>query len=66
MYAARSGMRRLGARSVRVNTRQIELRPIIQKNIRRYQFDFNPVFERGWRGQGASKGWVFEPNLRLG
>jgi hypothetical protein len=48
------------------NTRQIELRPIIQKNVGRYQFDFNPVFERGWRGQGTSDGWVFEPNLRLG
>jgi hypothetical protein len=48
------------------NTRQIELRPIIQKNVGRYQFDFNPVFERGLKGQGSSEGWVFEPNLRLG
>lgn len=48
------------------NTRQIELRPVIQKNVGRYQFDFNPVFERGLRGQGSADGWVFEPNLRLG
>jgi hypothetical protein len=48
------------------NTRQIELRPVIQKNVDRYQFDFNPVFSRGLRGQGRSDGWVFEPNLRLG
>jgi hypothetical protein len=48
------------------NTRQIELRPVIQKNVDRYQFDFNPVFTRGLKGQGSSNGWVFEPNLRLG
>jgi hypothetical protein len=48
------------------NTRQIEVRPVIEKNVGRYQFDFNPVFERGLKGQGSSEGWVFEPNLRLG
>jgi hypothetical protein len=48
------------------NTRQIEIRPIMERNIGKFQFNINPVFVRGVRGQGSHEGWTFEPNVRLG
>ncbi len=39
------------------NTRQVELRPIIEKNIGRYQFDFNPVF-RAWSQRAGKCEWL--------
>jgi hypothetical protein len=48
------------------NSRRVELRPIIEKNMRRLQLDVNPVFERALHGPGVRRGWSFEPAFRVG
>jgi hypothetical protein len=48
------------------NSRRVELRPIVQKDIGRLQLCFNPVFERALHGPGVRDGWNFEPAMRVG
>jgi hypothetical protein len=48
------------------DTRQVELRGIIEKHIGRLQMDGNVVFERALHGPGTRNGWDFEPSGRLG
>jgi hypothetical protein len=48
------------------NTRELEVRGIIEKHIGRLQMDGNVVFERALRGPGTKDGWGFEPSGRLG
>ena len=48
------------------DTRQVELRGIIEKHIGRLQMDGNVVFERALQGPGTRNGWDFEPSGRLG
>ena len=43
----------------------LEIRPIVEKNLGRWQFDVNPVIARALRGPGKSEGWEFEPCLRI-
>ncbi len=43
----------------------LEIRPILEKTIGRFQFDFNPVIGRALRGPGTVDGWDFEPALRV-
>ena len=43
-----------------------ELRPILERKVGRFQFDFNPTFGRAVRGPGTSDGWDFEPGVRVG
>ena len=47
------------------NSRRVEIRPIIEKNIGRFQLDLNPVFERALHGPGIRQGWSFEPAFRV-
>jgi len=48
------------------NSVTLELRPIIEKKLGRWQLDFNPVFGRALRGPGTDEGWDFEPGVRVG
>lgn len=48
------------------NSVTLELRPIIEKKLGRWQLDFNPVIGRALRGPGTEEGWDFEPGLRAG
>jgi hypothetical protein len=47
------------------NSVTLEIRPIIEKKIGRFQMDFNPVIGRALRGPGE-KDWDFEPGVRFG
>jgi hypothetical protein len=42
-----------------------ELRPIIDKQIGRWYFDFNPTFDKSIHGPGAGQGFVFSPNAKI-
>jgi hypothetical protein len=42
-----------------------ELRPIIDKKIGRWFFDFNPTFDRALHGLNTGKGWEFSPNVKV-
>lgn len=48
------------------NSVTLELRPIIEKKIGRFQIDVNPVVGRALRGPGTGEGWDFEPGVRFG
>ena len=47
------------------NSKRVELRPIIEKTLGRFQLDLNPVFERALHGPGVHQGWNFEPEFRV-
>ena len=47
------------------NSVTLEIRPIIEKKIGRWQLDFNPVIGRALRGPGTKDGWEFEPGVRI-
>ena len=47
------------------NSRRVEIRPILEKSIGRFQLDLNPVFERALHGPGVAQGWNFEPAFRI-
>src|SRR5437899_8176621 len=47
------------------NSVTLELRPIIEKKLGRFQMDFNPVFSHALRGPAKGGGWDFEPGVRL-
>jgi len=48
------------------NTATLEVRPIIEKVVGRFQLDLNPVIGRVLDGPGSSDGWDLEPGARLG
>lgn len=48
------------------NTRQVELRGIVEKHVGRLQMDGNIVFDRALHGPGTQQGWGFEPSGRIG
>ncbi len=48
------------------NSRRVEIRPILEKSIGKWQIDFNPVLERALHGPGTEAGWNFEPAARIG
>jgi hypothetical protein len=48
------------------NSRRVEIRPILETTVGRWQIDLNPVFERALHGPGTRDGWNFEPAARLG
>ena len=48
------------------NSVTLEIRPIIEKKLGRYQIDINPVIGRALRGPGKGEGWDFEPGVRFG
>ncbi len=43
-----------------------ELRPIIDKQLGRWYFAFNPTFDRALHGLNTGKGWEFSPNVKVG
>jgi hypothetical protein len=45
------------------NSRRIELRPVLDRELERWQLVFNPVVERAMHGPGTRRGWNFEPAL---
>jgi hypothetical protein len=47
------------------NTRRVEIRPILDRELGHWQVVFNPVFERALRGPGTRHGWNFEPAALL-
>jgi hypothetical protein len=53
-------------RTYEENSATLEIRPIIEKKLRRWQLDFNPVVARALSGPGTSLGWEFEPGARIG
>ncbi len=42
-----------------------EIRPIVDKQIGRWYFAFNPALERSFHGPGVSKGVEFSPNVKV-
>jgi hypothetical protein len=48
------------------NTRQVELRLIVEKHIGRLQLDGNLVLGRALHGPGTREGWALEPSGRIG
>jgi hypothetical protein len=48
------------------DTRDLELRGIVEKHMGRLQMDGNVVFERALHGPGTADGWSFEPSGRIG
>ena len=48
------------------NSATLEVRPILEKRLGRYQLDFNPVIGRALKGPGQHEGWEFEPAARVG
>lgn len=47
------------------DTWTMELRPIIDKEYKSWYFAFNPTFEKSFKGDNASKGWDFSPNVKI-
>ena len=46
------------------DTTHVEVRPIVQRRVKEFQFVFNPLFARALRGAGVGGGWTFEPAAR--
>ena len=46
-------------------TAHVEIRPIIERTIKDFQLDLNPVFARALRGENVGAGWHFEPAARV-
>ena len=42
-----------------------EIRPIIDKNIKRWYLSFNPALERSLKGPGTKRGFEFSPNFKV-
>lgn len=47
------------------NSRRVELRPILDREFKRWEIVFNPVAERALHGPGTAHGWNLEPALLL-
>ena len=48
------------------DTWTLELRPIIDKQLGRWYFAFNPTIDRSFHGPGVSQGVTFSPNVKVG
>lgn len=48
------------------DTWSLELRPIIDKQLRRWYLSFNPTLERSLRGANVRRGCEFSPNVKIG
>lgn len=47
------------------NSATLELRPVIEKTLRRWRLSFNPVLTRALRGPDSGKGFEFEPGAKI-
>ena len=52
-------------RKFAVDTWTWEMRPIVDKQIGRWYFDFNPTFDRSLHGDSVHQGFVFSPNVKI-
>ena len=52
-------------RQYSVDTWTYELRPIVDKQLGRWYFAFNPAFDKSLHGQNANQGFVFSPNVKI-
>lgn len=48
------------------DTWTLEIRPIIDQQVGRWYWSFNPTLDRSFHGQGVSQGVVFSPNFKIG
>jgi hypothetical protein len=53
-------------RSYSEDTWTWELRPIIDKQLGRWYFSFNPALEKSIHGENSSAGWDFAPAVKIG
>jgi hypothetical protein len=50
-----------------VNTRRVEIRPMLEMSLGKLQIDFNPSFRaRAMHGPGTREGWNFKPAAQAG
>ena len=42
-----------------------EMRPIIDKQINKWYFSFNPTFDKSFHGPSVHQGFVFSPNVKF-
>jgi hypothetical protein len=42
-----------------------EMRPIIDKQINKWYFSFNPTFDKSFHGPSVHQGFVFSPNVKI-
>lgn len=47
------------------NSITMEIRPILQKNIGRWTFWFEPIFDKALRGPDAHRGFALEPSAKI-
>src|ERR1700693_6288288 len=47
------------------DTWTLEIRPIIDKKIKRWYWAFNPTLDRSFHGPGVNQGVVFSPNVKF-
>ena len=47
------------------DTWTLEMRPIVDKQIRRWYFAFNPTLDRSFHGLGVAEGVTFSPNVKV-
>lgn len=47
------------------NSATLEIRPILEKRLGRWQIDINPVVTKVLSGPGSGEGWGFEPAARV-
>jgi hypothetical protein len=52
-------------RQFSVDTWTWEMRPIIDKQFRRWYLDFNPTFDKSLHGPTVSQGFIFSPNVKI-
>jgi hypothetical protein len=52
-------------RQYSVDTWTYELRPIVDKQLGRWYFAFNPAFDKSLHGQNANQGFIFSPNVKI-
>jgi len=52
-------------RQYSVDTWTYELRPIVDKQLGRWYFSFNPTFDRSLHGASVNQGFVFSPNVKV-
>ena len=48
------------------DTWTLEIRPIIDKQIRRWYLSFNPTIDRSFHGPSVNMGYAFSPNFKAG
>lgn len=43
----------------------LELRPIVDKEYKKWYFCFNPTMEKSFKGENQNIGWEFSPNVKV-